>query len=106
YRLSEAETYQRQSLAFDPKYVPAKSQLAPDLLRLGQEDEGWQLADEAFAADGYNVVAHNLVTLQENIAKFRTLEDDGFLVRMDAREADIYGSRVLALLQRARRELC
>ncbi|MBW8885522.1 MAG: hypothetical protein JF612_12280, partial [Planctomycetia bacterium] len=106
YRFAEGEKYQRQSLAFDPKYVPAKMQLAQDLLRLGQEEEGWQLADEAFTADGYNVVAHNLITLQENIAKFRTLEDDGFLVRMDAREAEIYGSRVLALLKRARRELC
>jgi tetratricopeptide (TPR) repeat protein len=106
YRFAEGEKYQRQALAFDAKYVPAKIQLAQDLLRLGQEDEGWQLADEAFTADGYNVVAHNLVTLQESIAKFRTLEGDGFLVRMDAREADIYGSRVLDLLKRARRELC
>jgi len=106
YRFAEGEKYQRQALAFDSKYVPAKIQLAQDLLRLGQEEEGWRLADEAYAADGYNVVAHNLVALQENIAKFRTLEDDGFLVRMDAREADIYGHRVLNLLKRARRELC
>lgn len=106
YRFAEGEKYQRQALTFGPKYVPAKIQLAQDLLRLGQEEEGWQLADEAFTADGYNVVAHNLVTLQESIAKFRTLEDDGFLVRMDAREAEIYGSRVLALLKRARRDLC
>ena len=84
--------------------MPAKIRLAQDLLRLGKEEEGWKLADESFAADGYNVVAHNLVTLQENIARFRTLEDDGFIVRMDAREADIYGRRVLDLLKRARRD--
>jgi tetratricopeptide (TPR) repeat protein len=106
YRFAEGEKYQRQALEFDPKYVPAKMQLAQDLLRLGKEEEGWRLADEALSADGYNVVAHNLVTLQENIAKFRTFEEDGFLLRMDAREADIYGRRVLDLLKRARRELC
>jgi tetratricopeptide (TPR) repeat protein len=102
YRFAEGEKYQRQALQFDPKYVPAKMQLAQDLLRLGKEEEGWRLADESFAADGYNVVAHNLVTLQENIARFRTLEEDGFVVRMDAREAEIYGRRVLDLLMRAR----
>src|SRR5206468_12297953 len=95
-----------QALEFDPKFVPAKMEVAEDLLRLGKEDEGWQLADETFAADGYNVVAHNLVTLQENIARFRTLEEDGFVVRMDAREADIYGRRVLDLLKRARGVVC
>lgn len=106
YRFAEGEKYQRQALALDEKYLPAKMQLAQDLLRLGQEEEGWKLADEAFTIDGYNVVAHNLVTLQESIAKFRTLEADGFILRMDSREAEIYGHRVLALLQRARRELC
>lgn len=106
YRFAEGEKYQRQALSFDPEYVPAKIQLAQDLLRLGQEEEGWRIAGETYTADGYNVVAHNLVTLQENIAKFRTLEDEEFFVRMDAREAEIYGSRVLALLKRARRELC
>ncbi len=39
------------------KYLPAKMQLAQDLLRLGQEEEGWRLADEVSRADGYNVVA-------------------------------------------------
>jgi tetratricopeptide (TPR) repeat protein len=105
YRFAEGEKYQRQALEFDANYVPAKMQLAQDLLRLGKEEEGWKLADDALAADGYNVVAHNLVTLQENIEKFRTLEEDGLLVRMDAREAEIYGQRVLELLKRARRDL-
>ncbi len=105
YRFAEGETYQRQALTFDAKYLPAKAQLAQDLLRLGQEEEGLKLAEEVYEADGYNVFAHNLVTLQEELKKFRTLEADGLLLRMDAREADIYGSRVLALLQRAKSEL-
>ncbi|QDU29182.1 Tetratricopeptide repeat protein [Anatilimnocola aggregata] len=106
YRFAEGSAYQRQALKSDPKYLVAKIQLAQDLLRLGQEEEGLKLAEEVYAADGYNVLAHNLVTLQEHLAKFRTLEADGLQVRMDAREADIYGQRVLALLQRAKKELC
>jgi tetratricopeptide (TPR) repeat protein len=106
YRFAEGSAYQRQALKFDPNFLAAKTQLAQDLLRLGQEEEGLKLAEEVNAADGYNVLAHNLVTMQEHLAKFRTLEADGFQVRMDAREADIYGQRVLTLLQRAKRDLC
>lgn len=106
YRFAEGSAYQRQALRFDPNYLVAKTQLAQDLLRLGQEEEGLKLAEEVYAADGYNVLAHNLVTLQEHLAKFRTLEADGIQVRMDAREAEIYGQRVLSLLQRAKKDLC
>lgn len=106
YRFAEGSAHQRQALEFDAKYLPAQIQLASDLLRLGQEEEGWKLANEVYEADGYSIFAHNLVTLQDCIAKFRTLEEDGLLVRMDAREADIYGRRVLDLLKRAKRDLC
>jgi tetratricopeptide (TPR) repeat protein len=105
YRFVEGAACQRTALGFDPNYTPAKLQLAQDLLRLGQEEEGWQLARTTSSEDEYSVVAHNLVTLEQNIAKFRTIEEGGFLLRMDAREADIYGRRVLELLKRARKTL-
>lgn len=106
YRFAEGETYQRRSLVYDENFLPAKIQLAHDLLRLGQELEGWKLADEVFDEDQYSVVAYNLVTLRDEIAKFKTLERDGFIVRMGADEAEIYGERVLELLVRAKTNLC
>jgi tetratricopeptide (TPR) repeat protein len=106
YRFAEGAALQRQALALAPDYLPAKVQLCQDLLRLGDETEGWALAAEIFSKDGYNVVAYNLVTLRDRLAGFRTLEDDGFVVRMDKREAEIYGPRVLALLRRAKKTLC
>jgi tetratricopeptide (TPR) repeat protein len=105
YRFAEGATYQRRALGFDPDHLPAKAQLCQDLLRLGDEDEGWKLADEVFAKDGYNVLAFNLVTLRDRIAGFRTLKADGLIVRMDPREAELYGDRVLSLLTRARKTL-
>ena len=44
YRFREGAGYQEQSLRLDPDYLPAKSQLAQDRLRLGQEEQGWELA--------------------------------------------------------------
>lgn len=106
YRFAEGADHQRKALEMAPQFLPARMQLAQDLLRLGQEVEGWRLAEEVYQADGYNIVAHNLVTLQESVGNFRTLEDDGIIARMEAREAEIYGQRVLELLKRAKRELC
>jgi tetratricopeptide (TPR) repeat protein len=106
YRFAEGSALQKAALTLAPEYLPAKVQLCQDLLRLGDETEGWKLAAEIFSKDGYNVVAYNLVTLRERLADFQTLEADGFVVRMEKREADIYGQRVLALLRRARKTLC
>ncbi len=101
YRFAEGAALQREALKFDPAYLPAKAQLAQDLLRLGQDAEGWRLAEEVQKADPYDVVAFNLVELHDAIAHFRTLTSEHFTVRMDPREADIYGADVLALLERA-----
>jgi tetratricopeptide (TPR) repeat protein len=106
YRFSEGSIYQRESLKLDPDYLPAKIQLSQSLLRLGQEAEGWKLVDEIFARDGYNVVAFNLMALRDRLAKFRTLEENGIVVKMDPREADLYGLRALAVLRRAKATLC
>jgi len=105
YRFTEGAAAQRRALEIDPEFLPAKVQLCDDLLRLGNEEEGWKLADEIFANDGYNVVAYNLITLRDRLAGFRTLQAEGILLRMDPREADLYGQRALALLQRARKTL-
>jgi tetratricopeptide (TPR) repeat protein len=106
YRFAEGAQYQRQAIEFDPRYTPAKFQLAQDLLRLGNDEEGWQIAGQVAREDEYNVVAHNLITLHDRLQKFQILEADGIVVRMDTHEADIYGQQVLRLLAEAKLVLC
>ena len=101
YRFAESAALQREALRFDPEFLPAKAQLANDLLRLGQDEEGWKLAEEVQKADPYDVVAYNLTTLRDATAHFRALESDHFTLRMDPHEADVYGAQALALLERA-----
>ncbi|HRI12009.1 MAG TPA: tetratricopeptide repeat protein [Verrucomicrobiota bacterium] len=105
YRFAEGAVLQREALTFDPDYLPAKSELASDLLRLGQEAEGWDLVQAVHAQDGYDVSMFNLVTLFDTMAKYTTLTNSHFVVRMHSREAEVYGSRVLSLLERARATL-
>ncbi|UCD48662.1 MAG: tetratricopeptide repeat protein [Phycisphaerales bacterium] len=106
YRFTEGAAYQRRALKFDPDYLPAKIQLAQDLLRLGDEQEGWTLADEVNGKDPYNIEAYNLVSLHDKYREFQTLRSDDFIIRMDKLEAEVYGDEVAQLLQQAKANLC
>ncbi len=106
YRFAEGAAFQRQALKNDPNYMPAKIQLAQDLLRLGDEQQGWTLADEVHTHDAYNIEAYNLSNLHDHLSEFETLRAGGFIVRMNKREADVYGDMVIELLQQAKTRLC
>ncbi len=106
YRFTEGATYQRQALEKDESYLPARIQLAQDELRLGQEVSGWEHALQAHQQDGYDTTTFNLLELKDQLAKFKTLEDECFIVRMDANEAEVYGRQVMQLLHEARTTLC
>ncbi len=106
YRFTEGAAHQRQALRFDPDYLASKAQLAQDLLRLGDETEGWILADAVQKQDGYDVEMFNLTTLHDTMAKFATLTNRDFVLRMGTHEAAVYGQKALDLLERARSNLC
>ena len=102
YRFILGAAEQRKALESDPSYTRARVQLAQDLLRLGQEDEGWDQAAQAHKEDGYDVEAFNLVTLHDEISKYETIADGHFNLRMEPLEAKVYGQRALALLEKER----
>lgn len=106
YRFDEGAICQRRALRNDPDFLPSKIQLAQDLMRLGEEAEGWKLAREVNEADAYDVTAFNLVTLKEGLDKFQTLTNADFILRMGAKEAAVYGPEALELLQQAKDRLC
>ncbi len=105
YRFAEGSDHQRRALSFDPFFEPARIQLAEDLLRLGDEAEGWSLAEAAHRSDEYDVTAYNLVTLGKAMQKFATISNENFVIRMAANEAPLYGDRALALLEQAKTKL-
>ena len=102
YRFTESVEYQTRALKMDADYAPAKTQLAQDLLRLGKTGEGWEVVDAVRKKDPYDVTVFNLRQLKTELEKFATLEAPGFVIRMDAREARIYGQDVVQLLSEAR----
>ncbi len=105
YRFREAAFYLHRSLAMDEEFLPAKLQLAQDLLRIGEDRKGWELVHEVQRKDAYNVVAFNLATLNDRMKVYTTLETPQFIVRMDPLEATLYGNMVLQLLKDAATKL-
>lgn len=101
YRFREAAQYLERALKVAPDFVPAKVQLAQDLLRLGRDEEGWRLVQEAREADEYSVGVFNLLQLKDSIDQYATLKDDRFVIRMDRSEAAVYGGQVQSLLNEA-----
>lgn len=106
YRFADGAASQRRAIQAAPDYLPARIQLAQDLLRLGDEGQGWVLADEVNKKDPYNVEAYNLVHLRDTLTKFRTLTADGIVLKMEDHEASVYGDQVMELLQQAKAGLC
>ena len=106
YRFTEGSAHQKQALAFEADFIPAKVQLAQDLLRLGFEKEGWALTEATHESDGYDVTTYNLVTLKDTLSKYTTLTNSNFVLRMDPHEAEVYGTRALRLLNKAHNTLC
>lgn len=105
YRFTEGAAHQRRALEYDADYLPAKAQLASDLLRLGEEAEGWRLAQEVHEKDGYDVEAFNLATLHDTMEAYATMKNDDFVLRMTTHEAAVYGPQVMELLVRAKKLL-
>jgi tetratricopeptide (TPR) repeat protein len=106
YRFREGAAYQRKALEMDADFAPATFQLAQDLLRLGEDGEGWDLTNKVYEADKYNTVAHNLMTLHDRLLEYSVLRRGNLVVRMERREALVYGDAVLDLLEEAWKTLC
>lgn len=105
YRFAEGSEFQRQALEADPEFNPARIQLAQDLLRLGKEVEGWQMAEQAHQKDGYDTTLFNLLQLKDSLNRFTTVTSEHFQIRMEKHEAAVYGPRVATLLEQAWTEL-
>ena len=105
YRFAEAAAYQAMALDFDPDFRPAQLEQAQNQLRLTNEDAGWTLAQTVADADPYNVVAYNLTVLREEIADYTVITAGRFRIRMEPREADLFGHRVVRLLEAAEADL-
>jgi tetratricopeptide (TPR) repeat protein len=104
-RADESVVFLRQALKMDKTYLPAELELAQNLLRTGDEDEAWPMLEKLAERDPYNVPVFNLLTLYDEMKTFVVLRRGNFVVRMDPKEAELFGESILDLLERGAEEM-
>ena len=104
-RFQEAVPYLRSALETDSEFLPAKISLGRNLLRTGDEDEAWVILEGVSDRDQYNVAVYNLLALHDEIDDYKIINGKNFIVRMESSEAELFGDRVVALLEKGEREL-
>ncbi len=99
YRFKEGASLQRRALEANPDDNRARTLLAFDLLRLGQDREARDLLKESFKIDRFNVQVYNSLELMDTLEGFAEIKRGPFSLRMPADEAPVWRDEALALLR-------
>lgn len=106
FRYADARDLARKALQVDPDYHPVLSILGISLTRTGDEEEGRRVLRAAFEQDPYNVFTFNSLELFDRLDKtHKTIEIEGFIIRLHGDEAAVSSRYVVALCQEARERL-
>ena len=89
----------------DPQHWQALSSLGINLLRQGDEEEGKEILEQAYAHDPFNIWTVNTLRLLDSFSAFERSETTNFALKISKREADTLRPYVVELLERSLREL-
>jgi tetratricopeptide (TPR) repeat protein len=101
YRFKEAAEMQRKALEVNPEDSEAKALLGMDLLRLGDEEEGKRVLEEAFEKDPYHVHAYNMLNLMDSLNHFDRVNEGDFILQLPRKETDVIAQDAINLLTEA-----
>jgi tetratricopeptide (TPR) repeat protein len=88
-RYEEAATYYRRAIELDPQLWSARSQLAIDLMRLGQLQEPQQLLETSYRAGYRDPATVNSLRLLDTLQGFVSVQDETSILKFDRREAEL-----------------
>jgi tetratricopeptide (TPR) repeat protein len=89
YRFDEAVTFLRRAVEIDPGNSRAQATLGLHLLRTGDEAEARKALETAFAADSFDAVTYNLLSLLDTLDGFTTDVEGMLTVRLHAQDAPV-----------------
>jgi tetratricopeptide (TPR) repeat protein len=100
-RYEEAVSYYRRAIALDPQLWSARSQLAINLMRLGQQQEPQQLLQSCYEAGYRDAATVNSLRLLDSTRNFVVLEDAQTILKLKPEESDLLQLYFEPLLKRA-----
>ncbi len=104
-RLDEAIRFFRETISQDPQHWQALSSLGINLLRQGDEAQGKEILEQAYAHDPFNIWTVNTLRLLDSFSTFERSETANFAVKISKQEAQVLTPYVVELLERSLREL-
>jgi cellulose synthase operon protein C len=100
-RYDEAVADYRKAIELDPQLWSARSELAINLMRLGQEDESRRQLEMCYDNGFRNEATVNTLRLLDSYKNFVTFKDDTTIIRLNKKEADLLHPYVEEILKRA-----
>jgi len=105
YRFKEAADFQKHAMNLDPDDDLARAYYAFDLLRMGQDKQGYDELRKSFEANRFNVHVFNMLELMDKVKDFEVIEKGPFRIQIPKRERQVWGDDALALLEEAYQKL-
>jgi tetratricopeptide (TPR) repeat protein len=100
-RYQDGIAYYRKAVEIDPQDWSAHSELGINLMRLGQEEEPRRELELAYANDYRDAATVNSLRLLDSYKNFVTYRDDGLILKLQKKEADLLYPYVEAVAKRA-----
>lgn len=88
-RYEEGIKLYRKAMELNPDYLPARSELGVNLMRLGEEDEAKPMLEAVYEAGFRDAATVNTLKLMDSYKNFVTLKKGKIILRLDKKEADL-----------------
>ncbi|MDA2934332.1 tetratricopeptide repeat protein [Acidobacteria bacterium AH-259-D05] len=100
-RFEQAIEFYREALVRNLRQESARASLGINLLRIGQEEEGKQILEVAYARDPFNIWTVNTLRLLDSFDRFVRFETPHFRVKLHEKEAAALRPYVEELTERS-----
>jgi tetratricopeptide (TPR) repeat protein len=88
-RYEEGIKLYRKAVELNPEYLPARSELGVNLMRLGEEDEAKPMLEAVYEAGFRDAATVNTLKLMDSYKNFVTIKKGKIILRLDKKEADL-----------------
>ncbi len=100
-RMDDAIPFYRHALENDPRSWTALASLGMNLLRVGREEEGKRVLEEAYANDPFNLWTVNTLRLLDSFERFSRFETEHFFIKIRSDEASALRPYVEEMLEKS-----
>ena len=105
----EAVDWAKKAIENNPKDWEGYFMSGMNLLRLGEETEGYKILDKAFALNGFNIWARNILVLLDRDFKkkeFKQFETEHFVIKLHRSESEIMFPYLKDVVEQAYEKYC